>query len=72
MFIGFGFISLTKTYDFYNQNYIPFIKQQMQQMTEIEQTNEIEQTQTQTTRLTSIWSPGLCEFEYLGKRKETD
>lgn len=26
MFIGFGFISLTRTYDFYNQSYIPFIK----------------------------------------------
>lgn len=30
MFVCFGFISLTKSYDFYNENYIPYIKEQLE------------------------------------------
>lgn len=30
MFICFGFISLTNSYDFYNENYIPYIKDQLE------------------------------------------
>lgn len=49
----------------------------MQQMektieTEYKQIHE-QQNGTQqimaTKSMTAIWSPGLCEFEYLGKRK---
>lgn len=71
MFIGFGFISLTKTYDFYNQSYIPFIRQQIEQMKTNEKTIETEYKQLQQIQ-TKMRSPGLCEFEYLGKRKETE
>lgn len=30
MFICFGFISLTKSYDFFNENYIPYVKDQIE------------------------------------------
>lgn len=30
MFICFGFISLTKSYDFFNDNYIPYVKDQIE------------------------------------------
>ena len=31
MFAGFGLISLVKTYDFYNQSYIPYMKERIEE-----------------------------------------
>lgn len=55
MFAGFGLISLVKTYDFYNDSYVPYMLEKIEEVKQIEQQKEREKAiQAENERMVAM------------------